>query len=219
MEEKPNFAVLFDNDGVILDTEPQYDTFWNEQGKIFHPELPGFASYLKGFSLEKTLQIYFPEDNENRRIVVDRLNDFESNMNFEYLPGSREILDELYKKNVPTALVTSSNDLKMSKIIKNHPEFQTLFNVIITSDKVSKTKPDPECYLEAARQLNVDPKNCFVVEDSKTGIIAGKEAKCFVIGLATTNSKSEIEKLAHIAVNNLSEVSYTFLNDLWNKIK
>ncbi|OHS94297.1 phosphatase/phosphohexomutase [Tritrichomonas foetus] len=211
---KPKFAVLFDNDGVVLNTEPQYDLFWNEQGKIFHPELPGFASYLKGFSLEKTLEVYFKDNEEDRITIVKRLYEFEDNMKFDYLPGAIELFQVLYEHNIPMALVTSSNDIKMEKILRVHPEFKKYFKAIVTSDKVTKTKPSPECYLFGARELGVDPSNCFVFEDSLAGIEAGKSAGCFVIGLATTNSREKIEPFADTVIKDLSEASYSFLIDL-----
>lgn len=213
MSNHNKFGVLFDSDGVILNTEPQYDLFWNEQGKLFHPELPNFASYLKGFSLTKTLDTYFNDNNENREIVIKRLYDFEDKMKYEYLPGSHELLQSLKSKNIPIALVTSSNDDKMKKIIRGHPEFNDFFTSIITEDKVSKTKPDPECYINGAKAINVDPTKCVVFEDSVAGIRAGKEAGCFVIGLTTTQPKEAVEKLADIVVENLSKISYEYITN------
>lgn len=211
MTERCQFGALFDNDGVVLNTEPQYALFWNEQGKIFHPELTNFHSYLLGISLTETLDTYFSNNEEDRKTVVKRLYDYEDHMAYEYFPGAEDFLKILKEKNVPTALVTSSNNDKMGKIINKHPEFHQLFNDIITANRVSKTKPNPECYKEGAKAINMDPKRCIVFEDSVAGIKAGKDAGCFVVGLTTTNSKEVIEKIADCVIEDLSKISYEYI--------
>ena len=120
MTQQAQFGVLFDNDGVVLDTEKQYAIFWNEQGKIFHPELNNFHSYLLGKSLTETLEIYF-SDSESRETIVKRLYDFEDKMKFEFFPGAYEFLKSLKEKGIPTALVTSSNNDKIKKILISRP--------------------------------------------------------------------------------------------------
>lgn len=211
MAQQCQFGVLFDNDGVVLDTETQYALFWNEQGKIFHPELTNFHSYLLGMSLTETLERYFSDSEESRETIVKRLYDFEDKMKFEYFSGAFEFLKSLKEKGIPTALVTSSNDTKMGKILKHHPEFKELFTDIITANRVSKTKPNPECYETGAKSINVDPKRCIVFEDSISGIKAGKDAGCFVVGLTTTKPKEVIEKLADTVIEDLSKASYEYL--------
>lgn len=211
MATNPKFGVLFDSDGVVLDTETQYAMFWNEQGKIFHPELNNFHGYLLGMSLTETLEKYFSDSEESRETIVKRLYDFEDKMDYNYFPGALEFLKSLKEKNIPTALVTSSNDIKMNKILKHHPEFKDLFTDIITANRVSKTKPNPECYETGAKSIKVDPKKCIVFEDSIAGIKAGKCAGCFVVGLTTTKPKEVIEKIADIVIEDLSKVSYEYI--------
>lgn len=210
MTQQAQFGVLFDNDGVVLDTEKQYAIFWNEQGKIFHPELNNFHSYLLGKSLTETLEIYF-SDSESRETIVKRLYDFEDKMKFEFFPGAYEFLKSLKEKGIPTALVTSSNNDKMKKILRSRPEFNEIFTDIITANRVSKTKPNPECYEEGAKAIKVDPKRCVVFEDSIAGIQAGKAAGCFVIGLTTTKPKEDVEKLADFVIEDLSKISYEYI--------
>ena len=62
MDRERRFAALFDMDGVVLDTEGQYDNFWQEQGKRFHPDMPEFHKVIKGQTIERILKNYFEGD-------------------------------------------------------------------------------------------------------------------------------------------------------------
>ena len=209
MTSQVKYGVLFDCDGTVLDTEPLYAHFWEEQGKIFHPEIQNFGDLILGKSLEKILELYFL-DNE-KDIIRKRMEEYENSIKFKYLPGARELLQSLKDKGIPCALVTSSNNDKLKKIEKSRPEFNDFFKIIITSNKVTNPKPDPEGYIKGAKSLNLDPKRCIVFEDSISGIKAGKAAGCYVIGLTTSKPKEEIEKLASSVVENLSKISFDYI--------
>lgn len=208
MHSQNKYGILFDCDGTILDTEPLYAQFWNEQGKLFHPEIQDFGKLILGKSLEKILDAYFQDQKE---LIRKRLNDYENKIKFKYVPGAHELLQSLKDNGIPAALVTSSNDDKMKRIKKQHPEFNDYFKNIITENKVTNPKPDPEGYIKGAKSVNMDPKRCIVFEDSITGIKAGKAAGCFVVGLTTSKSKEEVEKVADMVIENLSKISYEYI--------
>lgn len=179
-------AGLFDLDGVIFDTEPEYTRFWSEQGKLAHPEIPDFSSRIKGQTLKEILTEYFPEEQQAREIVR-RIDDFEQQMDFPPVRGSLEFVGLLKQNGVKVAIVTSSNENKMRNVYRAYPGLKSLFDVIITADQITRSKPDPECYLLAAQQLDVKPEECVVFEDSFSGLEAGRRARMKIVGLATTN--------------------------------
>lgn len=205
------YGILFDCDGTVFDTEPLYANFWGEQGKKYHPEIPDFENCILGNSLNKILDTYFSYDKTIRSSILKKYEDFENNIKFKYFPGTKEFIQSLKDRGIPMSMVTSSNNDKLNKIYKAHPEFNEFFKCIITSNKVSKPKPDPEGYLKGAKSLNIDPKKCIVFEDSISGIKAAKAAGCFVVGLTTSKPKEEIEKYADIVVENLGKMSYDYL--------
>ena len=192
MDRVRRFAALFDMDGV-LDTEGQYDNFWREQGKCFHPDMPEFHKVIKGQTTELILKNYFEGDVALQQQVSRELDEFERWMNFPYFPGVEQFIRTLQKHGVRTALVTSSNNKKMAYVLRVHPEFAELFECMITADKITRSKPDPECYLLAARELQIEPDDCCVFEDSFSGIEAGQRAGMKVVGLATTNPREKIQ--------------------------
>lgn len=200
-------AVLFDLDGVIFDTEHQYSVFWEEQCRLFHPDDPGLEQRIKGQTLNQIYeQILSGSLEPMRPVVTERLNAFEAAMTFDYVPGFMDFLGMLHKDDIKTAVVTSSNREKMKAVYKQHPDFTQLFDIILTSDDFTGSKPDPSCYLTAARQLNVTPDACIVFEDSFNGLRAGKAAKMRVVGLSTTNPATAIAPLCDVVISDYHEL-------------
>ncbi len=199
-------AVLFDLDGVIINTEGQYTKFWTEIGNIYLPDLPDFPSQIKGHTLTQILSAYFNNDNTARQ-VVERLNTFELHMSYPYIKGATHFVSELRKAGFPTAIVTSSNQAKMECLYKQHPELPQLFDRIFTAENVRRSKPAPDCYIEAAKALGLEAHDCYVFEDSISGLTAGHDSGATVVGLATTNSAERIAPLCQYVINDLSEIT------------
>ena len=198
-------GVLFDLDGVLLDSEGQYTIFW-ERMDLAHPTgIDHFASYIKGFHLTNILS-YF-ENDDVRHQVLDALVEFERNMRFEFFPGALELVRQLREAGVPMAIVTSSDRKKMQELYSQHPDFPTLFDCIITGDMVTKAKPDPDCYLLGAKLLGIDIHDCIVVEDSRNGLLAGRASGAKVIGIATTLPADEVASLSDVTANAVGELT------------
>ena len=192
-------GVLFDLDGVLLDSEGQYSIFWEQMDREYSTGVDNFASYIKGFHLNRILS-YFAND-EEREQVLDKLLAFERNMRFEFFPGALDFVKRLRDAGIPMAVVTSSDRKKMQALYEQHPEFPTLFDRIITGDMVTKAKPDPDCFLMGARQLGMDIKDCIVIEDSRNGLLAGRDSGAMVIGIPTTLSVETVNQLSDMTVD------------------
>ena len=116
-------AALFDFDGVVMDTEPQYTIFWNEQGRKYLGR-ENFGATIKGQTLKMIYDGNFTGELEKvREQITNDLNIFESQMTYEYLPGVESFLKELRNNNVGIALVTRSNVEMMQKNYNAYPEF------------------------------------------------------------------------------------------------
>lgn len=198
-------GILFDLDGVLLDSEGQYSIFWDKMEKTFPTGVPDFASYIKGFHLTRILG-YFADD-EVRNQVLNELLEFERNMEYEFFPGALTFVKMLRDAGIPMAIVTSSDRKKMQALYSQYPEFPTLFGQIITGDMVTKAKPDPECFLLGAQRIGVDIKNCIVFEDSRNGLIAARESGASVIGITTTLKPEDVIPLCDLTAAAVSELS------------
>ncbi|MDR2057148.1 MAG: HAD family phosphatase [Dysgonamonadaceae bacterium] len=189
---KNNIAALFDLDGVIIDTESQYDIFWREIGQKYQLGIENIEQFVKGTTLSNIMSTYFsylPVKEQEKLETV--LRNFELQMDMIPIPGALEFLAELKRSEIKMGLVTSSDDEKLDYIFRSLP-IRTYFDTLVTANRVIKGKPDPACYLLAASDLHVLPENCYVFEDSFNGIAAGNAAGMKVIGLSTTNSTESI---------------------------
>ena len=201
---KKTRGVLFDLDGVLLDSEGQYSIFWRSMEERFPTGVDDFSNYIKGFHLARILS-YFATD-EIREQIVQELVEFEKNMRFEFFPGALEFVKRLREAGIPMAIVTSSDHKKMKALFSQHPDFPALFEIIITGDMVTKAKPDPDCFLLGAKQLGIDIKDCVVFEDSRNGLIAARASGARVIGVATTLSADVVASLSDLTVHGVDEL-------------
>lgn len=207
MREEKRIAVLFDFDGVIMDTEGQYTIFWNEQGKKYLNE-DDFGRRIKGQTLVQIYDKHFAGMDEVQKQITEELNRYESEMKYEYLPGVEDFLKDLRNHGVKIALVTSSNDQKMSVVYKAQPRLQAYFDRILTANDFTHSKPHPECFLLGMEIFGATPENTFVFEDSFHGLQAGMSSGATVIGLATTNSREAIRGKAHHIIDDFNGMNF-----------
>ena len=208
-------AVLFDLDGVIIDSESLYTVFWNDMDRLYPTGVENFAKVIKGSTLPRIFDTYFP-DMEVRRHIISLLEKFEAEMEAELFPGICDMIEGLRAAGFATAIVTSSNLPKMQKLFARLPQIEKLMDVVLTEADVEKSKPDPEGYRKAAERLGCRPEDCVVFEDSFAGIEAGRRAGGKVVGVATTNAYSDIAPLVDLAVNNTNDVSAADLLGLFD---
>lgn len=208
-------VVLFDLDGVIIDTELQYSLFWKEIGHKYLG-LSDLDQQIKGLTLEVILGNYF-KDAEVNRIVSDSIKRYEEQMKYSYIPGFDSFVEDLRKNNVRMGVVTSSNIVKMNNVYAQHPEFRSYFEFILTADDYDKSKPDPECFLKGMNLLGATVDNTFIFEDSLNGLKAAKNTGAITIGLTTTNSRESVKELCDYVINDFKGLEYSFLSDVRNE--
>ena len=193
-------VALFDLDGVILDTEGQYSQFWQSIGQCFFPENEHFANDIKGMSLVQIFEQYFSKSETDRNEIRHRLADFEASMTYPFIAGAELFLQCLQKSNIPAAIVTSSNLRKMERVRALCPQLPTYVQHIFTSEDSLRSKPAPDAYLNAARQMGATPEACVVFEDSINGLKAGRASGAFVVGLSTSLEESQVAPLADLVI-------------------
>ena len=199
----PHSIALFDLDGVILDTEGSYTAFWDDYGSRHFSE-KDFGLKIKGQTLVKILGDYFPEENE-RKAITDAINDFERNMSYPFVPGVENYIKSLKSNGIRTAVVTSSNLLKMENVYRCHPGFREMFDMILTSEDFSESKPSPYCYLKAMRLFGAGPEDCVVFEDSLAGLQAARASGAFVTALTTTNPEEVVRNYADLVIRDFND--------------
>lgn len=198
-------AILFDLDGVIIDTEGQYQGFWGAIGQEFLPHIPDFATRIKGSTLVAIHDNYFP-DAKVRAEVDRRLIAYEDTMRYQLFPGATALLERVHQHGIPCAIVTSSNQQKMEALTQQQPDLTSLFDHVFTAEDAGRGKPFPDCYIKAAHHFGLNPEECAVFEDSINGLKAAQASGAFVVGLTTTHGRSLVESFADVTFDSLLEI-------------
>lgn len=196
-------AVLFDLDGVLIDSEGAYTDYWVQIDRIYPTHIDNFPLVIKGTTLPDILNRYFAA--ELHADIIERGREYESQMKFPLFEGASEVILKVKHAGIPMAVVTSSMNDKMMRLKSFYPDFFELFNLILTGNDVKKSKPNPEGYITAARRIGVDPAHCIVVEDSVQGMQAGHSAGAFVVGICHTVGYEATEREADVVINGIDE--------------
>lgn len=180
-------GVLFDMDGVILDSEKLYTRFWQEALQALgYPmtkeQALGMRSLNRGAG-EAKLQSYFgPEVDyaQARNKRIELMDAFVHSHGIEAKPGIRELLDYLQEVGISAAIATSSPIKRVEEYLKPLGLLDR-FDRIITGYDVPKGKPEPDIYLAGAAALNLQPEECIALEDSDAGILSAYRARCLPV--------------------------------------
>lgn len=197
-------TVLFDFDGVVADTEPSYDLFWNSKAEKFNLGFENFSAMIKGETLRNIIGEYFKcaSDSEKAAIAKD-LDAFEQEMPYKEIPGSANFIRILKERGFKLGLVTSSSMHKMKYALAKLG-LENCFDAIVTGDSIKEGKPNPQCYITAAQMLKSDPSNCAVFEDSINGMRAALGAKMRLFALSTTLPMEKIKMYSNTIFENFS---------------
>lgn len=197
-------AVLFDLDGVLIDTEDSYTQFWNIIHRKYISNCSTFCEDIKGNTIEYILEKYIPA---NKRFEVrEQFFEFEQEMSFSTYEGAVDAIKLFRKKGLEIAIVTSSDDVKMNSLKQQHPLFYDLSDIILTSTDMTASKPAPDCWLLAAKRLNVDIKDCIVIEDSINGLKSAKASGGYVIGVTTGLPQETVALYADVVISEINQL-------------
>lgn len=208
MNNKLPAGILFDLDGVLIDTETQYTLFWDKMAKQYNVADKDFSRKIKGTNLEHILNTYFA-DKSCHKHIIDMLSDFQENMTYQLLPGVEAFIKQIEDADVPMCIVTSSDNKKMESLFKQLPFIKLHFPNIITGDQVTHGKPHPECFMKGAEKIGCDIHECVIFEDSPNGIKAGLASGAKVIALSTTLPASVLQKFTDIIIPGFDKFSFS----------
>lgn len=198
-------AALFDLDGTLFDTEGEYTIYWGGVCRRYRPDIERLEYKIKGMTLQQIFEQYFP-DPELQKVIQQGLDEYESHMQYRWLPGALEFVQQCRERGVKCLIVTSSNQVKMSAVRAKMPDFDQLFDRVLTSEDFTASKPAPDCYLQAARLSGCAREDCVVFEDAVNGLKAGTSAGIYTVGVATYNSPELIAPLCDHVIADFTEL-------------
>tara|TARA_A100001011_G_C14315411_1_gene847734 strand:- start:2222 stop:2887 length:666 start_codon:yes stop_codon:yes gene_type:complete len=211
-------GVIFDLDGVIVDTAKFHFNSWKTIASEWNYELKyNDNEKLKGVSrMDCVVKIAgWAEINlssEELERAANRKNEIYtelcSKLTPEHiLPGIISLINQLKANDIRIALGSAS---KNARLVLKKLGLLTLFDVIVDGNDVSKSKPNPEVFIKAAKQMDLLPKNCVVLEDAPAGIIAALSANMKVIGVGNSNEL----RTANLVIENSKKLSIELLNQI-----
>ena len=200
MKDTTITAVLFDMDGLVLDTEKLYTRFWQEAANALgYPmtkeQALGMRSLNRGAGLAKMQSYFGPEVDYDviRKKRIELMDAFVKREGVALKPGIHELLDFLKERGIKTAIATSS-PLERTVLYLGSVGLQNSFDELVSGYMVEKGKPEPDIYLYAAEKLGVAPGNCMVLEDSPAGILAAHRAGCLPVMVPDQDEPDEQTK-------------------------
>ncbi|WP_143317663.1 HAD family phosphatase [Clostridium sp. HBUAS56017] len=207
-------AVIFDMDGVLVDSEPIYFEierylFSHFNVKVSKEQHEAFV----GTSIENMWDKLIKENNlkESKERVIKYhkkyvISHMESLPQLSLNKNARELLEDLKEKDIKIGLASSS-PRQLINIILSKLDIKNYFEVIVSGDEVEKSKPHPEIFLKAAQLLGVESKKCVVIEDSANGIKAANNAGMKSIGFLNTHSGKQNLENADIIIREFPQKS------------
>jgi HAD superfamily hydrolase (TIGR01509 family) len=207
-------AVIFDMDGVIVDTEPLTDAhhqrYLRELGADIdaHPFVPQRGKNSRG-TWEVFKELYQLEHDIEFLIESGREKYMEHLRTLDVIPiidGVRELIESLHGAGYRIALASSSN-AKRIDLFLNQLDLIKYFEYTVSGDDVDNGKPAPDCYLLAAKKLGVKPHDCVVIEDATFGVRAAKAAGMKCLGFAGAEGTDQDLSEADVVITDFHKLA------------
>ena len=186
-DNRPIRGVLFDMDGLVLDSEILYSRFWREACRFYGYDM-SFQQSLRMRSLGRELgqqvlnEFFGPEIDytviRNKRLEL--MEAFVEENGVAVKPGIFELMDYLKRNGIATAITSSSPMDRIENHLSRHGLY-TAFDKICSGYGVPRGKPEPDIYLQGAAVLGLNPENCLALEDSHAGILSAYRAGCMPV--------------------------------------
>ena len=216
-------TVIFDMDGVIVDTEPvhhyTYNTHFKQLNIDVSPEM--YASFTGNSTknIFERLKLQFNLENDVQSLVETKRNlfnnAFDSKEDLYLLDGVEVLIKDLYQNGMQLVLASSSATVTINRIF-NRFGLHKYFSHIVSGENFPKSKPHPAIFQHAAFLSQTPVENCIVIEDSTNGIKAAKAAGIYCIGYDSFHSKMQDYSLADMVISDFKELGFEKIKNINN---
>lgn len=215
---RPGLAVIWDMDGVIVDTGPHHFRAWQKASKDRGVSF-GEREFKRTFGMRNVeiIRTIFGEsvsESESAEIADSKERYYRQFIAGDVipLPGAIELLKDLQESGFRQA-IASSSPLENVDLVLNALGIRHLFQAVVTEKDVKAGKPDPEIFLTAAAMLGIEATNCLVIEDAIAGVRAAKRAGMKCVAVSNTHALEQLRD-ADLVVDSLSRLSASEVKDI-----
>ncbi len=214
-------AVIFDMDGVLIDSEPFHlvvneKIFANLGINLSEDEYHSFIGTTHKdmwSTIKKRYNLPQPVPELANMQVSGNINYIKTEK-IEAIEGVTDLLSKIKKENIKTGIASSSPTEVIELVIKKLG-ISNYFSAIVGGEEIKNGKPSPDIFLKAAKHLNAKPSDCIVIEDSKNGVLAAKAAGMKCIGFKNPNSGNQDLGKADLIVDNYDSLNINILKNLF----
>jgi HAD superfamily hydrolase (TIGR01509 family) len=208
-------TVIFDMDGVIVDTEPVHHYAYNEHFRQLNIDVsPEMYASFTGNSTKnifERLRVQFNLVDDIATLVETKRNlfndAFDSKEDLYLLDGVEDLIKDLHSNGMQLVLASSSATVTIDRVFNRFGLYK-YFTHIVSGEDFPKSKPHPAIFLKAAELSQTPVENCIVIEDSTNGIMAAKAAGIYCVGYDSFHSKMQDYSLADMVISDFKELSY-----------
>ena len=216
-------AVLFDMDGVIVDTEPLHHKAYQKMFEKVGIEV--YSEMYEGFTGQSTYGIcvqlctYFNLEQDPQELVQIKRNYFtklffEDN-DLQLLDGVEELINDYFKQGLTLIVASSASMFTINNVMKRF-NLDRFFSNKLSGADLKASKPHPEIFINAAKAANALPNECFVIEDSTNGIKAAKRAGIYCVAYKSEHSKNQDYTLADMVISDYNEIYFSKIQGIFN---
>ncbi|UOG72868.1 HAD-IA family hydrolase [Hymenobacter tibetensis] len=207
-------TVIFDMDGVLVDTEPlHHDAFFRhfaELGITMTAEdyAPFLGSSTRNIYQRLKQKFDLPQEVDalmsRKRELFGK--SFDESTELDLLPGARQLVEDLHQHGVPLVLASSASKDTIARVF-NRFGLYPFFAHLVSGEDFTESKPNPAIFLHAAELAGTPPPGCLVLEDAANGVAAAKAAGMYCIGYRSEHSTGQDLRLADRVVSDLRELN------------
>ena len=208
-------AVIFDMDGVIVNSEPlhhlaykkMFEEFKLDVSNSLYESFTGQSTYS---ICEQLCEIFDLKVDANSLVLSKRKHFkiiFENDSSFEMIDGAMNLIKDYFENNLTLVLASSASMTNIERIFKKF-DLNKFFKAKISGADLKESKPNPEIFIKAAQLAGFKKEECIVIEDSTSGIAAAKSAQIYCVGYDSLNSKNQNYDNANIVISDLNEIKF-----------
>ena len=215
-------AVIFDMDGVIVNSEPLHHKAYKKMFAEFKLNVSNnlYESFTgqSTFSICKQLCEMFKLNDDPNSLVLSKRKHFkiifDNDSSFQMIDGALELIKNYFNNNLTLVLASSASMTNIDRIFKKF-DLNKFFKAKISGANLKESKPNPEIFIKAAKMTGFKKEECIVIEDSTNGIIAAKSAGIYCVGYNSYNSKNQNYDNANLVINELGEIKFNKISNLY----